>query len=103
MKSQRFAFLAVACLALVAFACSPNGSSVDNPVGPATSVTQASATSAVLEGSPQGRTLICHNDVDDDSPDLTWQHALDFAATHPHVRVMRRSGEKGLSTAVIRG
>ncbi len=41
--------------------------------------------------------------VDDDSPDKTWQVALDIAETHPRVRVMRRQGERGLSTAVIRG
>ena len=41
--------------------------------------------------------------VDDDSPDKTWQVALDLAATHPRVRVVRRQGERGLSTAVIRG
>jgi len=41
--------------------------------------------------------------VDDDSPDKTWQVAQDLAAAHPSVRVMRRIGERGLSTAVIRG
>jgi dolichol-phosphate mannosyltransferase len=41
--------------------------------------------------------------VDDDSPDLTWQVALDLARTNPRVRVVRRVGERGLSTAVIRG
>jgi len=41
--------------------------------------------------------------VDDDSPDQTWKVALDLADTHPRVRVMRREGERGLSTAVIRG
>jgi dolichol-phosphate mannosyltransferase len=41
--------------------------------------------------------------VDDDSPDKTWQVALDLAETHPEVRVVRRQGERGLSTAVIRG
>lgn len=41
--------------------------------------------------------------VDDDSPDRTWELAQRLAATRPHVRVMRRQGEKGLSSAVIRG
>jgi len=41
--------------------------------------------------------------VDDDSPDRTWQVALDLMPQHPRVRVVRRQGEKGLSTAVIRG
>src|SRR6187549_3251910 len=41
--------------------------------------------------------------VDDDSPDKTWQVALDLAEAHPSVRVLRRVGERGLSTAVIRG
>ncbi|MBF2057565.1 MAG: glycosyltransferase [Cyanobacterium sp. T60_A2020_053] len=41
--------------------------------------------------------------VDDDSPDLTWQIALNLSSQYPQVRVMRRIGEKSLSTAVIRG
>ncbi|RZM82631.1 glycosyltransferase [Leptolyngbya iicbica] len=41
--------------------------------------------------------------VDDDSPDETWQIGLELAQTYPQVRVMRRVGEKGLSSAVIRG
>ena len=41
--------------------------------------------------------------VDDDSPDLTWQVGLDLLPNYPQLRVMRRQGEKGLSTAVIRG
>lgn len=41
--------------------------------------------------------------VDDDSPDRTWAVALEVAARHPQVRVVRRQGESGLSTAVIRG
>lgn len=41
--------------------------------------------------------------VDDDSPDRTWAVALDLATEHPRVRVVRRQGERGLSTAVIRG
>lgn len=41
--------------------------------------------------------------VDDDSPDRTWEIALDLMATYPTLKVMRRVEEKGLSTAVIRG
>jgi dolichol-phosphate mannosyltransferase len=41
--------------------------------------------------------------VDDDSPDRTWELAAEIAARSPRVRVIRRQGEKGLSTAVIRG
>ena len=41
--------------------------------------------------------------VDDDSPDQTWALALQLAGQYPALRVMRRRGEKGLSTAVIRG
>jgi dolichol-phosphate mannosyltransferase len=41
--------------------------------------------------------------VDDDSPDQTWALALGLTDRHPALRVMRRRGEKGLSTAVIRG
>jgi dolichol-phosphate mannosyltransferase len=41
--------------------------------------------------------------VDDDSPDETWALALRLADRFPALRVMRRRGEKGLSTAVIRG
>jgi dolichol-phosphate mannosyltransferase len=41
--------------------------------------------------------------VDDNSPDRTWEIARDLISEFPHVRVMRREKEKGLSTAVIRG
>jgi len=41
--------------------------------------------------------------VDDDSADRTWAVALELAATHPRLRVMRRQAERGLSTAVVRG
>ncbi|WP_297436475.1 glycosyltransferase [Thermococcus sp.] len=40
--------------------------------------------------------------VDDDSPDGTWELALELGERYP-VRVIRRVGEKGLSSAVIRG
>ncbi len=41
--------------------------------------------------------------VDDDSPDQTWAIAHTLIADYPHLQVMRRQGERGLSTAVIRG
>jgi dolichol-phosphate mannosyltransferase len=41
--------------------------------------------------------------VDDNSPDGTWRLALDEAGAIPELRVMRRVGESGLATAVIRG
>lgn len=41
--------------------------------------------------------------VDDNSPDQTWRTALELAATRPHLKVLRRQNERGLSTAVIRG
>lgn len=41
--------------------------------------------------------------VDDDSPDRTWELADELAANRPKLRVIRREGERGLSTAVIRG
>ncbi len=41
--------------------------------------------------------------VDDDSPDLTWKVAQSLTQEYPHLRVMRRQQERGLSSAVIRG
>jgi dolichol-phosphate mannosyltransferase len=41
--------------------------------------------------------------VDDDSRDRTWEVALELAQRYPQVRVLRRVGERGLSTAVVRG
>lgn len=41
--------------------------------------------------------------VDDDSPDCTWEVAAALTEFYPQLRVMRRRGERGLSTAVIRG
>ena len=41
--------------------------------------------------------------VDDDSHDETWAIALQLADRFPTLRVIRRRGEKGLSTAVVRG
>ncbi len=41
--------------------------------------------------------------VDDDSPDRTWEVALQLMEAHPKLRVIRRTDERGLSSAVIRG
>jgi dolichol-phosphate mannosyltransferase len=41
--------------------------------------------------------------VDDDSPDRTWEEAERLRAVFPQVSVIRRVGEQGLSSAVIRG
>jgi dolichol-phosphate mannosyltransferase len=41
--------------------------------------------------------------VDDDSPDHTWEIALAKIPERPNLRVMRRRGERGLATAVLRG
>ena len=41
--------------------------------------------------------------VDDDSPDGTWRVAQELAGKGYPVRVIRRIGERGLGTAIIRG
>jgi dolichol-phosphate mannosyltransferase len=41
--------------------------------------------------------------VDDNSPDRTWEIAAELIPEYPQLRVMRRTEERGLSTAVIRG
>jgi dolichol-phosphate mannosyltransferase len=41
--------------------------------------------------------------VDDDSPDHTWEVAQSLMEKYPQLRVMRRTQERGLSSAVIRG
>ena len=41
--------------------------------------------------------------VDDDSPDGTWEIAASLMSEYPQLRVMRRTSERGLSSAVIRG
>lgn len=41
--------------------------------------------------------------VDDDSPDGTWEVAASLMPEYPQLRVMRRTRERGLSSAVIRG
>jgi dolichol-phosphate mannosyltransferase len=41
--------------------------------------------------------------VDDDSPDRTWQKALQLSYKFPQVRAIRRQGQRDLSTAVLCG
>jgi len=41
--------------------------------------------------------------VDDDSPDKTWEWVQNYSLKNSHVRIIRRIGEKGLSSAVITG
>lgn len=41
--------------------------------------------------------------VDDDSPDRTWEVAQMLAEDHPYLRVVRRKGQRGLSSAVLEG
>lgn len=41
--------------------------------------------------------------VDDDSPDQTWKIAQTLTLQYSQLKVMRRQGERGLSTAVVRG
>jgi dolichol-phosphate mannosyltransferase len=41
--------------------------------------------------------------VDDNSPDRTWETALALCKDYNHVRVMNRTSERGLASAVIRG
>lgn len=41
--------------------------------------------------------------LDDDSPDGTYQRALELADKFPQVRAIRREGQRGLSTAVLAG
>lgn len=41
--------------------------------------------------------------VDDDSPDGTWREALALRARYPALRVLRRTDETGLGSAVVRG
>lgn len=41
--------------------------------------------------------------VDDNSPDRTWEVAQRLALDNPRLRVMRRTNERGLASAVIRG
>jgi dolichol-phosphate mannosyltransferase len=41
--------------------------------------------------------------VDDDSPDRTWENALQLSQKCPQVRAIRRQDQRDLSTAVLRG
>lgn len=41
--------------------------------------------------------------ADDDSPDRTWAVAQELATRNPHIRVLRRTADRGLSPAVIEG
>jgi dolichol-phosphate mannosyltransferase len=41
--------------------------------------------------------------ADDDSPDRTWAVAQELATQNPHIRVLRRTTNRGLSPAVIEG
>jgi dolichol-phosphate mannosyltransferase len=41
--------------------------------------------------------------VDDNSPDGTWKIAQDLTIDYPQLKVMRRTQERGLSSAVVRG
>ncbi|HEY9880121.1 MAG TPA: glycosyltransferase [Leptolyngbyaceae cyanobacterium] len=59
-----------------------------------------SLTALLDESCPNDYELIL---VDDNSPDRTWEVALELTQTYPQLRVMRREQERGLSSAVIRG
>jgi len=41
--------------------------------------------------------------ADDNSPDRTWELALELAQRYPQLRVLRRQGERSLASAVVRG
>jgi dolichol-phosphate mannosyltransferase len=41
--------------------------------------------------------------VDDDSPDRTWEVAAELMSKYPQLQVLRRTSERGLATAVVRG
>jgi dolichol-phosphate mannosyltransferase len=56
---------------------------------------------AVLDGIPALRYEIII--VDDDSPDRTWQKALQWSHKFSQVRAIRRQGHRDLSTAVLCG
>ncbi|MFO0612728.1 MAG: polyprenol monophosphomannose synthase [Polyangiaceae bacterium] len=73
----------------------PTYNEAKNVLGMARGLTDA------LEGPLEGSFEIVF--VDDDSPDGTWREAEAAAARFPRLRVLRRVGERGLSTAVIRG
>jgi dolichol-phosphate mannosyltransferase len=41
--------------------------------------------------------------IDDDSPDGTWRRVAHSMGRYPAIRMIRRSGERGLASAVVRG
>src|ERR1700730_10769620 len=55
----------------------------------------------VLDGIPTLRYEIII--LDDDSPDRTWEKALQLSQKFPQVRAIRRQNERDLSTAVLQG
>jgi len=55
----------------------------------------------VLDGIPALRYEIII--VDDDSPDRTWEKALQLSHKFPQVRAIRRQGQRDVSTAVLQG
>ncbi|MDP6482158.1 MAG: glycosyltransferase, partial [Acidimicrobiales bacterium] len=55
---------------------------------------------ALLDGAGVSHELIV---VDDDSPDRTWEVAGALVGEVPTLRVLRRTGETGLATAVVCG
>ncbi len=56
------------------------------------------ALESALEGTPHEIII-----VDDDSPDHTWEVAEKLAEQRPHLHVIRRFGDPGLSQAVLAG
>lgn len=52
-----------------------------------------------LEGIAEYEVIV----VDDDSPDGTWEVALECGKKYGKVKVIRRVGERGLSSAIMRG
>jgi dolichol-phosphate mannosyltransferase len=55
---------------------------------------------ALLRCLPEASEIVV---VDDDSPDLTWQVVEDFSRKDSRVRVIRRIGRRGLTTALQEG
>jgi len=60
----------------------------------------ASLVETLDEFIPQAYEIIV---VDDDSPDRTWEIAQSLQPNYPQLQVIRRTKERGLATAVIRG
>ena len=54
---------------------------------------------AIRQNLPQAEIVV----VDDNSPDGTWQLVQELAATAPQVRLVRRTSERGLTSAIQRG